>query len=178
MKWLNGSPRKDLHWQRTPLSQNAFAGERIAVIGGTNGIGRAIAHELVAKGAEVTVLGRTFLDKDVAGLHFMQADLTQMKQARCVAEELPVETFDMLIFTTGILAGKQRLETPEGMSLPTRIRVAYYSSLPQEGVPAQVRDRPSETGAMAFRGKETLWPVHLELHGHFQSHPSPGVGSR
>jgi NAD(P)-dependent dehydrogenase (short-subunit alcohol dehydrogenase family) len=125
MKWLNGSQRKDLHWQRTPLSPNAFAGKRIAVIGGTNGIGRAIAHELVTKGAEVTVLGRTFRDQDVAGLHFVPADLAQLKQAQRVAQELPVETLDMLIFTTGILAGKQRLENSEGIEMD--LAVSYLS---------------------------------------------------
>jgi hypothetical protein len=31
MKWLNGIPRKDLHWQKTLLSDNAFAGKHIAV---------------------------------------------------------------------------------------------------------------------------------------------------
>jgi 5,10-methylene-tetrahydrofolate dehydrogenase/methenyl tetrahydrofolate cyclohydrolase len=109
MNWLNGSRRKDLSWKRVPLSQDAFAGKRLAVIGGTNGIGRAIALELVAKGAEVTVLGRTFLDEGVAGRCFMQADLAKMTEAQRAAREVPAEKLDMLIFTNGILAGKQRL---------------------------------------------------------------------
>ncbi len=117
MKWLDGSRREDLRWQRGTLAQNACAGRRVAVIGGTNGIGRAIAHELAAKGAEVTVVGRTFLDQNVAGLRFVQADLAQMRQARRAAQALPAERLDMLLFTAGILAGKQRAESPDGIEL-------------------------------------------------------------
>ena len=125
MKWLNGIPRKDLYWQKKMFADNAFAGKYVAVIGGTNGIGRAIAHELVAKGAKVTVLGRTFQDQDMANIHFVQADLSQIKSVQRVAQQLPVECFDMLLFTTGILAGKQRAENPEGIELD--LAVSYLS---------------------------------------------------
>lgn len=125
MKWINGSLRNDIRWQRIALSQQAFAGKRIAVIGGTNGIGRAFARELVTQGAEVTVIGRTFLDKDIAGLRFIQADLSLMKEAQRVAQELPAETLDMMIFTTGIFAGKQRLESPDGIEMD--LTVSYLS---------------------------------------------------
>lgn len=125
MKWLNGSRRKDIAWNKAPLSPEAFAGKRVAIVGGTNGIGRAIALELHAKGAEVTVLGRTFLDEGVKGLRFIQADLSRMTEARRAARELPAETLDILIFTNGIMAGKQRLQSPEGIELD--LAVSYLS---------------------------------------------------
>ena len=36
----------------------------------------------------------------------------------------------------------------------------------------EMRERPSEMGAMAIRGKKALWPVHPGLHGHVQPRPS------
>lgn len=125
MKWLDGSRREDLRWQKRDIPHNACAGKRIAVVGGTNGIGRAFAHELAAKGAEVTVVGRTFLDHNMAGIRFVQTDLAQMRQAQRAAQELPAERLDMLIFTAGILAGKQRAESPDGIELD--LAVSYLS---------------------------------------------------
>ncbi len=117
MKAFSGIRSKDFQWQRAPLAQDAFNGKKVAVIGGTNGIGRALALALVKRGAEVLVVGRTLRDHGVPGLRFKHADLRQMKDARRVATELPAETLDMLVFTTGIMAGKQRQTSPEGIEL-------------------------------------------------------------
>lgn len=125
MQRPNGSRRNDFQWQRVLLPQDALNGKKIAIIGGTDGIGRALAHTLTAKGAEVTVVGRTFRDDGIPRLHFMQADLAQMKQARRVAQELPAETLDTLILTTGIFAGKERMESPEGIEID--LAVSYLS---------------------------------------------------
>ena len=78
MQKFSGSRRNDFQWQRVLLPQDALNGKKIAIIGGTDGIGRALAHTLAAKGAEVTVVGRTFRDDGIPRLHFMQADLAQM----------------------------------------------------------------------------------------------------
>lgn len=159
MKWLNGSRRKDFNWQSTPLTQDAFKGKKIAIVGGTNGIGRALARGLAAKGAEVSVIGRTFLDAGVPRLHFIAADLAQMQQARRVARELPTETLDALIFTTGIFAGKQRRESPEGIELD--LAVSYLSRLVilREVAPRLGKDRPlghekPRVWVMGFPGTE------------------------
>ena len=112
-----GSVRKDLKWTRRPLSQDAFSGDKVAVIGGTNGIGRALAHALAAKGAEVLVVGRTFRDHGRPRVHFIQADLSAMKVARKIARELPAETLDTLIMTQGIFAGSKRKASIEGIEL-------------------------------------------------------------
>jgi NAD(P)-dependent dehydrogenase (short-subunit alcohol dehydrogenase family) len=142
MQWLNGARRTDFNWQRAPLAQDAFKGKKIVVVGGTNGIGRALARLLADKGAEVTVIGRTFQDEGVPRLHFIAADLAQMQQARRVAQELAAETLDALIFTTGIFAGKQRRESPEGIELD--LAVSYLSRLVilREVAPRLGKDRP------------------------------------
>lgn len=50
-------------------------GRTVAVIGGTNGVGRAIVNEAVSKGAEVWVVGRTFRDRPDPRVHFVEAGL-------------------------------------------------------------------------------------------------------
>ena len=112
-----GSVRKDLGWSRQSPTQDAFRGLKAAVVGGTNGIGRAIARQLAARSAEVLVIGRTFRDQGFSGLSFIQADLSKMKEALKIAQQLPAETIDMLIMTQGIMAGRQRLTSQEGIEL-------------------------------------------------------------
>jgi hypothetical protein len=112
-----GSVRKDWKWTPRPLSQDALSGDKVAVIGGTNGIGRALTHALAAKGAEVLVVGRTFRDHGLPRVNFIQADLSTMKEARKIARELPAETLDMLIMTQGIFAGSERKASAEGIEL-------------------------------------------------------------
>ena len=125
MKAFNGVRRKDIHWSHKPVAQDTFPGKKVAIVGGTNGIGRAIALELANSGANVLVVGRTFRDKGVAGLVFVQADLTLMKEASRVAQQLPAESLDMLIFTNGIMAGSERRQTPEGIELD--LAVSYLN---------------------------------------------------
>ena len=125
MEWIDGTKRDDFNWQRTPLTQDALAGKKVAVVGGTNGIGRAFAHTLAAQGAEVIVVGRTFRDEGAERISFIQADLSDMEQARRTAQELPIETLDWMIFTTGIMPGKKREENSEGIEID--LAVSYLS---------------------------------------------------
>lgn len=99
------------------LTKDALSGMQIAVGGGTNGIGRALAPALVAKGADVLVTGRTFRDHHLPGLHFLQVDLSSLKSARTVAQQLPAATLDLLVLTQGIFAGRQRQTNVEGIEL-------------------------------------------------------------
>ncbi len=110
-----GKVRQDLPLRRQTLPPDALAGLKAAVIGGTGGIGRALAHRLAARGADVLVIGRTFRDQGLPGLRFLQADLSSMKTALEVARQLPAETLDLLIMTQGIMAGRRRLTSPEGI---------------------------------------------------------------
>jgi NAD(P)-dependent dehydrogenase (short-subunit alcohol dehydrogenase family) len=98
---------------------------RIAIVGGTSGIGRSLARSLAGQGARITVVGRTFKDRDVPNIDFVQADLSLIRDARRVAAELPVETLDMVIMTTGIMAGPQRETTSEGIERD--LAVSYLS---------------------------------------------------
>jgi NAD(P)-dependent dehydrogenase (short-subunit alcohol dehydrogenase family) len=108
-----------------PAEQFSAAGLRVAVVGGTGGIGRAIARLLASRGALVTVVGRTFRDAGTAGLTFVEADLSSTAQARRVGDALPAETLDAVIFTTGIITGKAREVTAEGFERD--LAVSYLS---------------------------------------------------
>jgi NAD(P)-dependent dehydrogenase (short-subunit alcohol dehydrogenase family) len=121
----NGIRRRDIHWQRQPLAPGVLTGKQMAVIGGTNGIGRALARTFAAKGAEVVVVGRTFRDGGVERLRFIAADLSQMTQAHRVAQELPVETMDTLIFTSGSGPSERRKVSSEGVELD--LAISYLS---------------------------------------------------
>jgi len=140
-----GSIRNDFKWTRRQLDKDALSGEKVAVIGGTGGIGRALAHALVAKGAEVLVIGRTFRDHDLPRLRFIQADLSSMKNAQKIAQELPAETLDMLIMTQGIFAGRQRSINQEGIELD--MAVSYLSRL------VMVHDMAERLGKNRTAGK-------------------------
>lgn len=99
----------------------------VAVIGGTGGIGRAISRLLASRGAKVTVVGRTFRDADTPGIDFIKADLSLMREAHRIAEQLPAETLDHVIFTTGTIAGPTRQTTAEG--LEQDMAVSFLSRL-------------------------------------------------
>jgi len=112
-----GIKRNDLKWTRLNIKENSLNDKKIAIIGGTNGLGRAIALEFISKGAEVIVVGRTFRDQGIPRLNFIQADLSEIKRVKSLVKELPAEMLDILIMTQGIFAGKQRKTNSDGIEL-------------------------------------------------------------
>jgi NAD(P)-dependent dehydrogenase (short-subunit alcohol dehydrogenase family) len=109
------------------LSSLKVTGLKAAVVGGTGGIGQQIAHALAARAAQVLVVGRTFRDAGKPGIDFLRADLSLMSEAQRVAAELPAETLDLVVFTTGIMAASARQETAEGIERD--MAVSYLSRL-------------------------------------------------
>ena len=107
-----GVPDPSVTIRPIPIERLDLSSKGLAVIGGTNGLGRAIAQQALARGADVTVVGRTFRDDPTARLTFAPADLSSMREAVRVGLELPAESLDVVLFTTGIIAAKTREETP------------------------------------------------------------------
>jgi NAD(P)-dependent dehydrogenase (short-subunit alcohol dehydrogenase family) len=118
---------KSITWQRVPAASLDLTGRKVAVVGGTGGLGRAISKNLASRGASVTVIGQTFRDEGVAGIDFLRADLSLMREAERVAKALPAEQLDLVVFTTGIFAAPKRQETAEG--LERDMAVSYLSRL-------------------------------------------------
>ncbi len=104
-----------------------LTGLNVAVIGGTGGIGRALSHQLAASGAKVLVVGQTFRDQQVPRISFMKADLSLMRDAERIGRELPAGNIDIVVFTTGIMAGPKREVTGEGIERD--LAVSYLSRL-------------------------------------------------
>ena len=124
---MRGVPDRSVIVRPIPIEQLDLSSKRLAVIGGTNGLGRAIAAQALTRGAEVTVVGRTFRDDPAARLTFVAADLSSMSEAVRVGRELPAESFDVVLFTTGIIAAKTREETPEHVERD--VAISYLSRL-------------------------------------------------
>jgi NAD(P)-dependent dehydrogenase (short-subunit alcohol dehydrogenase family) len=115
------------NWRRASAAMLDLKGLNVAIVGGTGGIGRALSRLLATRGAHVTVVGQTFRDGDVAGIDFIKADLSLMREAKRVAQALPAGTLDIVVFTTGIFAASKRQVTAEG--LERDMAVSYLSRL-------------------------------------------------
>lgn len=118
---------KRVVWHRPDALALDVKDKQIAIVGGTGGIGRALSRHLASLGANVIVVGQTFRDAGTPRISFVQADLSLMREAQRVAAELPSETLDMVIFTTGIFAAPQRQATPEGIERD--LAVSYLNRL-------------------------------------------------
>jgi NAD(P)-dependent dehydrogenase (short-subunit alcohol dehydrogenase family) len=124
---MSGFPDPAFTWKHTQSSDLQLSGRRVAVVGGTDGLGRAIARVIAGRGGLVTVIGRTFRDEGVANMSFLRADLSSMQEAARVARALPAESLDAVLFTTGILAAPTRETTAEGIERD--MAVSYLSRL-------------------------------------------------
>jgi hypothetical protein len=122
-----GVPDRSVTLRPASIEQIDLSGKRMAVIGGTNGLGQAIARQALARGADVTVVGRTFRDDPAPRLTFVAADLSSMKEAARLGRELPAEQYDVVVFTTGIIAARTREQTPEG--LERDLAISYLNRL-------------------------------------------------
>jgi hypothetical protein len=153
-------------WQRVSPAKLRLAGQRIAVVGGTGGLGRALAHTLAAGGAHVLVIGRTFRDAGVRNLEFLEADLTTMREADRVAGLLPAETLDSIVFTTGIMAAPQRQETADGierdMAISFLSRLVILRAVAHRlGVDRPAGRPPARVFVMGFPGAGNVGSLDL-----------------
>jgi hypothetical protein len=161
---------KNFVWRRVDARSLDLKGMKVAIVGGTGGIGRASSRFLVSRGAAVLVVGQTFRDADLPGIEFIKADLGLMREARRVGSLLPAETLDLVIFTTGIIAAPKREETAEGIERD--IAISYLSRLVIMREIAPRLNHPSIVGILAldkccrrcFRNN-----LRLERHMHFKS---------
>ncbi|CDO92894.1 unnamed protein product [Kluyveromyces dobzhanskii CBS 2104] len=117
----------DIVFTKPSLAEVDLNNQRVAVVGGTGGIGREFAKVLAQKGAKVIVVGRTFRDENVEGIEFIKADLSLVAEASRVGKFLPAENLNYVIFTTGVFAAPERKVTSEG--LEEDMAISYFSRL-------------------------------------------------
>lgn len=97
-----------------------FGGSNALIIGGSSGIGRAVAHLLASSGASVTVAGRSAekIAETIAGRATMQgmhADLTSAAGQERLIDNINGQTapFDLLVNAAGIFSPKPFLDHNE-----------------------------------------------------------------
>src|SRR5258706_10995654 len=133
---------KSVSWRPVALSGLDLSGLKIAIVGGTGGIGRAFSRLLASSGARVTVVGQTFRDSDIPAIAFIKADLSAMREAERVGKEISAETLDVILFTTGIFAAPKREETVEGIERDMAVSSLSRLVILREIAPRLGRDRP------------------------------------
>ena len=112
-------------WGRVEKNSLNLTGLNVAVIGGTGGIGRSLAQDLAKQGADVLVVGQTFRDAETKNISFLNADLSLLMDAKRVADEMPAEQLDLVVMTTGTMAGPKREVTAEGVERD--LAISYLS---------------------------------------------------
>jgi NAD(P)-dependent dehydrogenase (short-subunit alcohol dehydrogenase family) len=97
--------------------QNVLKKKNILIVGGTAGIGKAVAQQTLKHGANVTIVGRREPDETLSKAKFVQKDLQLMRNAKNLCKEIDLEKFDSIIFSNGIIASSERKETTEKVEL-------------------------------------------------------------
>jgi len=139
-----GTLRKDWKIETLSVNPSAFLGLKVAIFGGTGGLGEAISDSLLNKGAEVTVVGRVLKASPHAHRLFVPADLSSLVNARGVARELAAETYDAVLLTHGIFAGRNREITTEGLEKDQATSAMSRWVIVREMAPRLGRGRCSE----------------------------------
>lgn len=158
----------------------ALAGKRAVVVGGTNGIGRGIALNLAAKGADVVVVGRKDrgilddLEKARAGgaYRFEAADCFLLSEARrCVDALLEDEApLDLLVQSQGMATIRGFTPSEEGLDQKLCLHV-YSRALFLDGLAPRLDRAPAP---------KTLSVLSAGVHGpyrHWAADPELSKGS-
>lgn len=148
---MNGIPDPSLVVRRPPTLD--LAGKRFVVVGGTDGLGRAIARLAADGGADVTVVGRRFRDAEIPRLRFLAADLSSMREAVRLGTELDPGA-DAVLLTAGIIAAPQREVTAEGIERDMAISTLSRHAI-LRGLAPRLRPR-SRVFVMGFPGAGNL----------------------
>ncbi|KAI7758894.1 hypothetical protein LZL87_009889 [Fusarium oxysporum] len=127
-----GKSVQDRIW-REVMDEFAFAGSNALVVGGTSGIGYAIASRLATSPnyqfSSITIVGRTKPQVMPAEkVSFRSVDATSMLALKDFAQEFRSDSqsspLDLLVMTQGIMSFAGRTETSEGID--RKMALHYY----------------------------------------------------
>ncbi|MDC8757558.1 SDR family oxidoreductase [Janthinobacterium fluminis] len=115
------------------FKQSAFTGKNVVVVGGTSGIGRAVALAARAAGATVTVIGRSARGGD--GIAAVAADITD--PAALARAFGGIGGIDALVLTSGARVGSTRLAElgMDEIQLAFDVKVYGYLSAVKAALP-------------------------------------------
>jgi len=124
---MNGTVRTDISFATVSDAekQTAFANKRVAIVGGTAGIGLAIANALAQRGAQVTIVGRSAPKEIGTGISHIAADVATLQGVVELVPKLDAAALDYLLFTVGIIPPAQRQVTADGIEID--LAVSYLS---------------------------------------------------
>ena len=112
-----------------------FAGRRVAVTGGTGGIGQSLVRRLVAAGADVLVLGRT--QPSALPVQFLQADFSSAIEIDTAAQALRQAAPDILINLAGVqYVGPFEMQSTSNLYRAYSINLIAPARLSQAVLPA------------------------------------------
>jgi len=143
---------KAIQWTKRLSSSMDLKGQHLAVIGGTDGLGRAIAKEAATRGANVVVVGRTFRDKGAERINFIPCDLSLMKEASRLGSDLLSTKSNVFLFTTGIIAAPKREVTAEGIERDMAISFLSRLVVLNNLIPRLNPDTPRRVFITGFPG--------------------------
>src|SRR3954453_19424636 len=111
----------------------------VLITGATDGLGRGVARDLAARGANVLLHGRSReeldeLSDELGGAPTFQADLASLEEVRALATEVEAQTdaLHVLINNAGIGGGapdggtRQGSKGRHGLPLPVKIPRAFH----------------------------------------------------
>jgi len=107
------------------MSDTSLQQQQVVVIGGTSGIGRAVAQEAAARGAIVTVIGRSA--KTDGNIRAAVADVTD--SAALTQAFAAISKIDHLVLTAGARVGSPKLTDLSREELELAFNVKLFGSL-------------------------------------------------
>lgn len=102
-----------------------LAGKLVLVVGGTHGIGQAVAEAALAAGASVTVAGRS--GSALPGATQIALDLAAPAQFAGLLAGLPV--FDHVVFTAGVRIGSPRFADADLAEWRLGFEVKFFGTI-------------------------------------------------
>lgn len=142
-----------------PLDQ-----QTILITGSTDGLGRALAQRLAAKGAHALVHGRDPAKvertvRDVGAAQGFVADLSSLAQVRHLADQVrqSLDRLDALVNNAGVVV-PERMESEDGIELGFAVNYLAGFALTQLLLPLLEASAPARVVNVASVGQQ---PIHF-----------------